>query len=461
VVAGLLALATGSSVVVVRGILLQRLDSEMNDELVQEARELRKLAQGSDPETGKSFEGRVRRLFELFLARNVPARDEAHVTFVDGEPYLRSRAVTPYRLDRDPELVARWANLTDSDRGRVDTPEGPVEYIAVPVKANGQLEGVFVAAIFRDFRADRRITPAVAGAAGVGLAVLLIGSLLAWRVATRILRPVRVVKDTARSISETDLRGRIKVTGRDEIGQLAETFNDMLDRLEKAFAAQRTFIDDAGHELRTPITIIRGHLEVMAEDPKEREKSTEIVLDELERMSRFVNDLVLLARSERPDFLDLTTVDVAPLTDELYAKATALAPREWNIENVGRGLIVADRQRLTQAIMQLAQNAVQHTSNRDLIALGSSVSDGEARFWVRDKGPGIRGEDQARVFERFRRGRGPRRSDGAGLGLSIVKAIATAHFGRVELQSRPGEGSTFTVVIPVDQPLQADPEVTT
>jgi signal transduction histidine kinase len=116
-------------------------------------------------------------------------------------------------------------------------------------------------------------------------------------------------------------------------------------------------------------------------------------------------------------------------------------------------VIVADRQRLTQAIVQLAQNADRYSEKDEPIELGSSLGDGEARFWVRDRGPGIAVHDQKAIFERFRRGSGPRRSEGAGLGLAIVKAIAEAHNGRVELESRPGAGAVFTVVIPVDQPL--------
>jgi signal transduction histidine kinase len=168
-------------------------------------------------------------------------------------------------------------------------------------------------------------------------------------------------------------------------------------------------------------------------------------------MSRIVQDLLLLARHDQPDFLDLGTVDVGALTNELHAKFAALAPREWVLERQGRGVIVADRQRVTQAIVQLAQNAARHSDEDQPIGLGSSVEVGEARFWIRDRGPGIPPEEQENVFERFYRGAGER-ADGAGLGLAIVKAIAEAHRGRVELESRSGAGATFTVVIPVDQP---------
>ncbi|HEU4397147.1 MAG TPA: HAMP domain-containing sensor histidine kinase [Actinomycetota bacterium] len=238
--------------------------------------------------------------------------------------------------------------------------------------------------------------------------------------------------------------------GRDEVAQLATTFNEMLDRLERAFGSQRQFIDDAGHELRTPLTIVRGHPELLEDDPTERHETLDLVMDELDRMRRIVNDRLLLAKREQPDFLSLTTVEVGALTEELHAKVAALGSRAWELER--RGRVVADRQRLTQAVVQPAQNAVRYGGEDGPIALGSAVADGEARFWVRDHGPGISPEQQELVFERFRKGQGRPRSEAAGLGLAIVKAIAEAHHGRVEIRSRPGSGSTFTLVIPVDQP---------
>jgi two-component system OmpR family sensor kinase len=447
----LLALATLSFVLVTRQVILIRLDERLDADLQQEVAELRSLATSVDPETGLPFGPEVKRIFRVYLERNVPSRNEALITFVNGRPFLRSPQVVPYRLDNDPELVARWANLDVPDRGQVGTPAGPVEYLAVPLRAGETPSGVFVAAIFRD-REATEVDAGIRAAAAVAIAVLLLGSLLAWRLADRIVLPVASLTRTARSISETDLSERISVQGRDEVAQLAETFNAMLDRLERAFASQRRFVDDAGHELRTPLTIVQGHLELVDDDPVKRRETLALVMDELDWMGRIVDDLLLLAKHEQPDFLKLSTVDVGALTDELHAKVTALAPREWILDRRGRGIIVADRQRLTQAVVQLAQNAVRYGEQGRPIELGSSVSKGEARFWIRDRGPGIPTEEQERVFERFRRGGDDRRSEGAGLGLAIVKAIAEAHHGRVELESRPGRGSIFTLAIPVDQP---------
>jgi signal transduction histidine kinase len=169
-------------------------------------------------------------------------------------------------------------------------------------------------------------------------------------------------------------------------------------------------------------------------------------------MGRLVNDLLLLSRSQRPDFLTLATVDVAALTAEVHSKAEALGSQQWQIEKTGRGRIVADRQRLTQALIQLAENAAKHTPAGKPIRIGSSVQDGTAAFWVSDSGPGIRREDRNRIFERFGRGRGTRRLEGSGLGLTIVGAIAEAHGGEVALESEPGRGATFTISIPTEGP---------
>jgi signal transduction histidine kinase len=172
-------------------------------------------------------------------------------------------------------------------------------------------------------------------------------------------------------------------------------------------------------------------------------------------MARFVDDLLLLAKAEQPDFLRPGPLDLDVLTDELYAKAQALAERDWRLVGNGAGRISADRQRLTQAVMQLAQNAVQHTAPGDRIALGSALSAGAARLWVADDGPGIPPAERERIFDRFHRAAADRRrSDGAGLGLAIVRAIAEAHGGSVELDSREGAGSTFTLIVPTEPPQE-------
>lgn len=458
-----LALATAGSVVVVRQILVQRLDARIESELTQEVDEVRRLADGNDPATGEPFGGRVDRIFEVFIERNIPSPNEMLLTFIDGRLHLYSprdepapldEIHAPYPLHDDAGLVAQWANVSAPTRGRAATPAGAIEYLAVPVRVDDAARGVFVVASFRDLqRADT--DAASLAAAIVGLIMLVIGSVLAIRLAERILAPVRRVTRTARSISVTDLSRRIAVTGHDEIAELTGTFNEMLERLEAAFATQRRFTDDAGHELRTPITVIRGHLELMGDDPDDRRRTLDLVSDELERMSRMVDDLLTLARTEQPDFLRLRVVDLDELTIRMLETARGLAPRDWRLDGAADGRALVDEQRLMQAVLQLAANAVRHTADGELVALGSAVRGGEVRFWVRDTGPGVPVSDRDRIFERFYRGRsGHRRSDGAGLGLSIVQAIAEAHGGRVDLASEAGQGATFTVVLPAHQSVE-------
>jgi two-component system OmpR family sensor kinase len=183
------------------------------------------------------------------------------------------------------------------------------------------------------------------------------------------------------------------------------------------------------------------------------------VTDELDRMSRFVDDLLLLAKAERPDFLDPRTIRLDDFTREVLAKAEGLGDRDWMLDETSERVVVADPQRLTQAVANLADNAVHHTAEGDEIGIGSAVDGDRARIWVRDTGAGVAAGDRERIFERFQRGRGTRRYEGSGLGLAIVKAIAEAHGGAVALQSEQGAGARFEIAFPVDIEVPASPPV--
>jgi signal transduction histidine kinase len=445
----LLAFSTLLSVLAIRQVLFVRTGDRVDAALTQEVEEFRTLVRGRDPATGERFGTRLDLIFDTYLRRNVPGEGETLIAFVNGEVYKDESGGRGGGFPLGARL-SEWARLTVPERGDVETPIGTVRYLAVPVRLEDEVRGVFVVAASLSTERDE-VEDAVRLAAIVLVTVLLIASILAWVVAGRVLFPLRLLADTARSIGESDLSRRIPVSGRDEIADLSRTFNAMLDRLQAAFATQRAFVSDASHELRTPITIVRGHLELLGDDPEERRETIALVTDELDRMSRFVDDLLLLARSERDDFLRVGPLELGALTDELLDKATALGARDWRLEARGEAVLVADRQRLTQAVMGLAQNAVQHTGDGDPIWIGSAVERGEARLWVRDSGPGVAADDRQRIFERFARASASRRrSEGAGLGLAIVRAIAEAHGGRVALSSRVGAGATFTIVVPLD-----------
>jgi two-component system, OmpR family, sensor kinase len=450
----LLLFSTAVGTIVLREVLLARAGERVDDALVQETEEFRRLAaDGRNPRTGEPFGDDVSAIFEVFLMRNVPGEREAYYTYVDGEPYEQRYA--PRLEEQRLAPIDALAGTQTPRRGEFELDGGTrFRYVAVPVEdTRGRAVGVFAVAIDLSGEIDE-VNDALRIAVGVNIGVLILASLLAWLIAGRVLAPLRLLRDTARSITESDLTRRIPVRGDDELADLARTFNEMLDRLEEAFASQKAFISDAGHELRTPITIIRGHLDVMGDDPQERRETLELVADELDRMSRLVNDLLLLAKASRPDFLQPETVDIAELTHEMFAKASALAARDWRLAGVASGRVVADRQRLTQAVMNLSQNAVSHTGEGDAVELGSELGGGHVRLWVQDTGPGVPEEEQTRIFERFVRLDRGAAGESAGLGLAITRAVADAHGGRVELDSRPGEGARFTLLVPTKPPQE-------
>jgi signal transduction histidine kinase len=443
-----LALATLISVLAVRQILLTQLHNEIERSLTKEVGEFRSVvaSAGFDDEQGEPRGRALAAVFDTYLGQNIPSEGEETLAIIGGEPYASERAHDAgFPLQSLDAEVRRWGSLDASEQGVLTTPVGELSYIAEPVSMGGR-SGTLVIANSPEFEigeiADVARTMAI-----VGVFVVALGALLSWVAAGRVVAPIADLTSTARAIGESDLTRRIEVKGSDEVAVLAQTFNNMLDRLAEAFGTQRRFVDDAGHELRTPITIVRGHLELMGDDPDDRAQTIALVIGELDRMDRIVDDLQLLTSARRPDFVQAGPADLAELTEEIHANATALADRDWRLEAVGEGWFLLDRQRVTQAMMQLASNAARHTPGGP-ISIGSSSTDEGVRLWVRDEGPGIDDATRGRIFERFSRGDGPRHTEGAGLGLAIVKAIAEAHGGSVSVESASGGGSIFTIVLP-------------
>lgn len=396
----------------------------------------------------------VRDLLELQLNQHLPTNGEVLLALVDATPVFYTQG--PFPIDAEPALLDQVTTLgpdAPTQIRQVDTDTaGPVRYVAMQVRIEGRPEvGTLVVAVSLQPTLDQLADSARLYAALSLLALGLTG-IGAWIVSGRLLRPLRLLRDAAETISDTDLAARIPVTGNDDVTELTRTVNAMLDRLEDAFETQQQFLDDAGHELRTPITIVRGHLEVLdTDDPAEVQATRALVMDELDRMARLVNDLIVLAQSGRNDFVSPEAMDLHQLLRDVLDKAQALAVRNWVLDCTIHAVAVADGHRLTQAMLQLADNAVRHTDVGDTIAIGGALSRGQTQLWVRDTGTGVSEQDAKRIFERFGRAGGTRGDGGSGLGLSIVAGIAAAHGGRVTLDpTTDGTGARFTLILPLE-----------
>ncbi|MCR2826530.1 sensor histidine kinase [Microbacterium sp. zg.Y909] len=224
---------------------------------------------------------------------------------------------------------------------------------------------------------------------------------------------------------------------------------DAAERWEASFETQRQLLDDVRHELKTPITIVRGHLETMnVDDAADVAAVRDIGIGELDRMTRLVNDIDLLASVDGDSF-SFSVVDLGALTQRVGELVSVIPHHDWHIETAASGRIRADRDRLLQAWLQLADNAAKYTPAGAPIEIGSSLHASGAQLWVRDHGPGIPPAARHRIFRRFDRNVGKRSVGGSGLGLAIVDTIARAHGGHCTVADTPGGGATFTIAVPL------------
>ncbi|MCD4527252.1 cell wall metabolism sensor histidine kinase WalK [Nocardioides sp. cx-173] len=435
----LLALSVAGAIVYV--IESQRLEQQTVDAVEQELDEFAAFTQSR----GRGVT-EVGSLLRAFMAGSVPDDDELLVGWVGDRPTQQFPRDDP--LPRDAAFQTAAAPLVrDGGSTRLDTAEGEVLVTAQPVVLGEQRGALVVVVQLDEGRGGLRDTMRTY-AIVAALSLLLVTAAAFWQ-AGRLLAPLRVLRESAEAIGETDLSRRVPESGNDDITALTHTVNGMLERLEAAFVGQRRFLDDAGHELRTPLTVLRGHLELLdTGDPEEVAETRALLLDEVDRMSRLVGDLILLAKSDRPDFVTPAEVDLEHLTEDVLAKARALGDREWLLDATAAVTMHLDGQRLTQALLQLADNAVKHTAPGDVVAIGSSYDSGTARLWVRDTGPGVAPEDREAIFERFGRGRVAEHDEGFGLGLSIVRAIAQAHGGDVAVEDAQPRGARFVITLP-------------
>ncbi|MDA8337348.1 MAG: HAMP domain-containing sensor histidine kinase [Peptococcaceae bacterium] len=294
-----------------------------------------------------------------------------------------------------------------------------------------------------------------------GLLLALTGGRFVTRAA---LTPVHNLTLTAQKISTTDLRRRLTLRGpRDELYVLGETFNNMLDRLERGFHSQQDFIAAASHDLRTPVTVIKSYADLLSRwgknEPAVIEESTEALTRAANLMERIVNDLLMLTQVDAGFPLQLTPVDLAELAGEMLRVARDIAP-DMTIEMPPASpvMVKADEHYLYRALWDLVDNAVKYNRPEGKVVLEVGLRQGQAFFSVTDTGPGIEDEILPRIFERFYRAdRARGQGKGFGLGLALAKSIVEAHGGKIEVESRLGQGSRFTVLLPRAEPDRPEP----
>lgn len=351
-------------------------------------------------------------------------------------------ALDPAGLDK--QTSTRRDVMVDNVHLRVAT---------VPFNVNGRVYGhVQAAASLRtvDAAIDRLLRIMLVGGAVALLISLLLGDLMA----RRALKPIDAIAQTAQQITAADDLGRrIPYEGPpDEIGQLTETFNETLERLERLFKAQRRFVADVSHEMRTPLTTVQGNIDLMRRIGYDTE-AMDAMEGEVRRMSRLVGDLLMLAKADGGRLsLEQQVIELDTLVLDVYNQAHMLSQGvDVRLGSIDQVRVIGDQDRIKQLLLNLVSNGLKYTPAGGCVTLSLNRNDRWAYVNVTDTGIGIPEEDLPHIFDRFYRvdKARARALGGTGLGLSIARWIAEAHGGQIHVVSKVGEGSTFTLSLPL------------
>ncbi len=290
------------------------------------------------------------------------------------------------------------------------------------------------------------------------ITLMIVVLVTTWALTGEALAQLETVTQVATLITQADdLSRRIPVaaTAQDEVSRLIQAFNQTLERLEKLFDTQRRFLADVSHELRTPLTVIKGEVGLMRLTNELDEESLRSIEKEVDRLSRLVGDLLLLAQAESGQLpLELKPVELDSVLLDVLQQMTVISSGKVNLRliEIDQVSVLGDRDRLKQVILNLVANAVNYTPAGGEVRLSLTKKEGRACLIVEDTGPGISPEDLPHIFDRFYRGDRSRKrteSSGFGLGLSIAKWIVERHGGKIEVESQPGQGTRFTVWLPL------------
>lgn len=333
----------------------------------------------------------------------------------------------------------------------------PEDVLVTPIVEAGRTLGTFVTSgsLASYERTRARVLQL---AIGEGLIALVAAVISAYLLLRRLLGSVERLTRTARDIG---LRGELDIRlderpMNDEVGQMAVTFDAMIDKIDSAMSVQRQLLSDVSHQLRTPLTVMRGHLEVMArgtlDDAVDTRATVAIVVAQLDHMGGLVDRLLLLGRSLEADFVELAPVDLRTMIGDIADAARVLAPRRWDFPPIPDLVLTADLDKLRGAIFNLLDNAVRATGPGDTVRLSATVgeSPGEAfvDISVDDSGPGIPLGERETALQRFSRPSATN-AEGTGLGLAIVNAVVRAHGGRAIVDDSPLGGCRVTIRLPL------------
>ena len=450
-------ISVGATVYLVeRAISLEAIEGRLQDNL-ESARVI--VSNGVDDTGEWTSAGDA---LKAVVQRMSPDDNTGALGIIDGRAVWQSAVDLDLTLTSAPGFVPHvTAEVTGPDPViGTYAEEGVVwRYLAAPIAvAGGDAAGagsevIFAMAYDVTAELDEINGTAQAYLVAAGIALLVI-AVVATVVSTRLLRPLRQMRETAERVSAQSLSERLPVQGRDDVSELASTMNAMLDRLDGALDSQRQLLSDVGHELKTPITIVRGNLEVMdADDPHDVRETQALAIDELERMDRLVQDLSAAAALHGPTPVTTARVDAGELVHQIVRKAQGIEGAAVATGPIADIVARLDPGRITQAMLQLSQNGVTHGGGR--IDIGSRTAADTLELWVRDHGPGVPDADKAGVFDRFHRGHTAQA--GSGLGLNIVQVIARAHGGSVRVEDAPGGGALFVIALPLaERPVPGD-----
>ncbi len=354
-------------------------------------------------------------------------------------------------------LEASLAGKTTYESARF--PEGPpLRLISVPIVHGGVLVNIVQVGTSLEPLEEtmHEVLLILLVTVPAGLLVSLAGG---WFLAGRALRPVETITQAARRIAAGDLTQRLAgPVSSDEIGRLAATFNEMIARLEQSFRQVRQFSTDASHELRTPLTVLKGETELALRRPRSVEEYRAVLessLEEIDRMARIVEELLFLSRADQGQItMAMAPVRLEAVLEEIHRQAEVLGQSNEvrvTLEKLEEATVLGDELRLRELLLNLVDNAVKYSHRGGTVGLALVREHATARVTVRDPGIGISEAEQARIFDRFYRTEAARahHRSGTGLGLAICQWIAEAHGGAIEVHSSPGQGSTFTVMLPV------------